>query len=82
MYILFILTLETIKYEKLFFFIEKSKLDKWVANIYFCKKKKNWKKKLMEIASGYHKNVAETVATCVKISENVFAVINMPLDIS
>ena len=38
----------------------------------------------MEIASGYHKNVAETNATCVKISENVFSVItyNMPLDIS
>ena len=36
----------------------------------------------MEIASGYHKKVAETIATCVKISENEFAVItyNMLLD--
>ena len=70
---------------KNFFFAQKN--PNWINELQtfiFVKKERIEKKKLMEIASGYHKNVAETIATCVKISENVFAVItyNMLLDIS
>ena len=39
---------------------------------------------MIEIAPEDHKNLPETIANCVKISENVFSVItyNMLLDIS
>ena len=45
-------------------------------------KKKNWQK-IMKITSKHHKNVAQTIAACIKITENVFAVItyNIPANI-